>query len=241
MAVAVNSQMAGQVGDVHVDDGAHQIYAFNNVAGTLLVVGCSIADSAGGMTISAVSYGGQPLTKFVEKITGGTAKAVAYLWYILNPLTGSNNVDITPSGTPSGSGYMLSGGLSFTGHDLTTPLINPQTNAASGTSATLSIPGTVAGNIAIDCCCGGNTLSVSLQTLSWLKNQDSNTAGNNAASSYANGGGTISAGYTVASSDNWAMVGAEVTVPITAPIVIAKAIPILRPFPYAPSVFSRGV
>jgi len=62
----------------------------------------------------------------------------------------------------------------------------------------------------VDIVGNGSTITSSSQTLSWLKNQNNNTAVGNGAQSRAAGASSVTMGYSTANSDWWGMIGADV-------------------------------
>lgn len=193
-------------------------YSFTNTAGTLLVVCAEASSQSGANTnVSAVTYGGAAMTL----AAGATAKkqwdttaSVASLWFLLSPLTGANTVSITATTTGTFVGW-ISGAISFTGNDVTTPIRATAFSASSAvanTTATVAVTGTTSGNIIVDCMGTGTsaTSATAPSTNIWLKNVNGNSAGNNAASSRSAGtGGSVTMAYTVA-SDLWGTVAIEV-------------------------------
>lgn len=210
MALVIDSEMPSNVGLNDLADGSTFTFAFNNVAGTLLIVAIDVTDSDGDMTASGVTYNGTPMTKFNEKLSLGTAKGHLSFWYLASPSTGSQNVIITTAGTATANGQIIAGAISFTGAHAT-PLANNTSKASTGnTTDNMDVLSTTAGNIAICLMTGGDNVTATSQTRSWLKNVDTNTAANNAVMQRAAAGGTINFSVTINSADAITFLAAEV-------------------------------
>jgi hypothetical protein len=72
--------------------------SFNNVAGTLLIVG--IISRTTGDQITGCSYNGVAMT-LVAKVNTNAASSWAYVFKLANPATGTNNISTTFSGSPA--------------------------------------------------------------------------------------------------------------------------------------------
>lgn len=211
MSVAVDSEMPSNVGQARFHD-ANLTYAFTNTAGTKLIVAASVADGAGGQTVSAVTYAGVSMTKYNEKLSNGVAKAHCTLWYLDSPATGSNNVVVTISGTVTGNGEVISGAVSLTGA-ATGSLIHDTSKSTSGVSTdNMDVVSTTVGNLVLMMAtAGGDFTGTQTQTLSWLLNVDGNTAGDNAQLRRAAGsGGTVNFQVSLSGADTITMLAAEV-------------------------------
>ncbi len=224
-ALTYNQIVSGQTGEVlggstvAVDSAspvagnnvknANLTYSFTNTAGTLLIVCATAGDAV--QSISGVTYNGVAMSPVASvRSHDGTTGAYSSLWSLLNPATGANNVVVTKSGS-NASGYIISGAVSFTGNAATNPIAQSLTNnATSGTTASVTVPNTTAGNMVVDCATNGSAMGSSLQTLNFEKNVNDSDYGNNAASSYATAGGSVTMGYTGDASDGWGIVAAEI-------------------------------
>jgi hypothetical protein len=210
--LAVDSEMPTQVGQVSTAGANTLSYSFTNTSGTLLVCTLVVGNNAVPV-VSAFTYGGVALTAKNSIGWDGSNISKAFIYYLLNPLTGANTVGITLSSTASSSQRITSGCISFTGNSTSVdPFAQTGTNVfdAATTTASLALNNTTAGNIIVDVIGTGSGVSSTTQTLSWLKNTDIINGGNNGASSRAVGtGGTVTMGYTVV-SDRYGMVAAEV-------------------------------
>ena len=142
MALAVDSALyLGKTAS-----GTSLTTAFNNVAGDALTVGVRINSTS--ETVSGVTYSAVGMTKLAgSPVTNAGGGARNYIWYLIAPATGSNNVVVTTSGAVQ----IIAGAVSFSGADQT-DMIGAE-NSATGTSATPSVAltTTVTDSIVIDC------------------------------------------------------------------------------------------
>lgn len=216
-ALAVNSNTtSATAGSGATTASATTGYSFTNTAGTLLLV-CAEASSGGGTAtdVTAVTYGGVSMTlgaSSTAKIRWDTGNAsVASLWYLLSPATGANTVSMTV--TSAALVGWISGAISFTGNDGTTPIRTTAfTATGNSTKPGVSVTGTTSGNIIVDCMGTGSgvTSATAPSTNIWIKNVNGNSGGNNAASSRSAGtGASVTMAYTV-TLDIWGTVAVEV-------------------------------
>jgi hypothetical protein len=195
-------------------------YNFTNTAGTVLYV-CATASSSGGTAtdITGAAYNGTAMTLVTSsKIRFDTSNAsVVTLWRLLSPATGTNAVTLTVTSAGTLVGW-VSGAISFTGNDTTTPEGTAATATGNSTTPSVGVTSTTAGNIVIDCAatgtCFGNagclSGSYNTQTRIWTKDHSGGSGGDNAASQRAAGnGGTVTMAWTVL-SDLWGISAVEV-------------------------------
>jgi len=131
-------------------------YTCGSGSGRLLVVG--IKGDIGGDNITGVSYGGVGMTLAAKHTSSFGGNRWIYLYYLLNPASGSNTVQITTSG-----GYVIAGAVDYAGvsgsgqPDATydANLVGPATSitgtitpAAGGTWAVMVAGGYTGGTIA---------------------------------------------------------------------------------------------
>ena len=165
-------------------------------AGTnrILIVGVSYR--TGGTSITGVTYGGQSLT-FIGgiSVTGGRVE----LWYIVAPLTGTN--DVVVSGT--GKKEKIAGATSWTGVHQTTPL--GAAAFATGTSITPSVNVTSAtGEVVVDTVEATDSASLAVggaQTQWWNVSQGSYLGGGSSES----GAATTTMSWTLSGSFDWSI------------------------------------
>lgn len=93
MAIAFDSALATVT---FASPASPTAQAFNNVAGTFLIVG--VGSRPGGDQVTACSYAGTSMT-LVAKFNSGAATTWIYVFKLANPATGSNNISVTHSGS----------------------------------------------------------------------------------------------------------------------------------------------
>ena len=116
-------------------------FAFNNVAGDIVFVG-GVGDSTTD-DVTGATYNGVAMT-LVDKLTpGGINNRWSYLFYLVAPATGSNNVVVSASG----SHFLGFGAVSYTGASQTgvPDATNKQSGGAAITTLTTSVT-TIADN-----------------------------------------------------------------------------------------------
>lgn len=216
MALAVDSQMPSGVGQSAVSSDS-LTYSFTNAAGTLLVCQVSWGRPSGTTwTLSGVSYAGVAMTLAVGIGFDGASHngAGASIFYLLNPATGANNLVVTMNSGTAANRAIASGCISFTGNNSAAPVKAGQTFSArdesGGTNPTLAATATAAGNIIVDAVAIGSGITGSGQSISWLKNVNTNSAGGNGAGSRAAGnGGTVTMSYA-GTQDEWGICACEI-------------------------------
>lgn len=208
-ALAVDSRMPSAVGD-GATGVTSRSFSFTNTAGTLLVCGSVIGNTVVS-TITGMTYAGAAMTSAGTAVTWDSGNSVAAVFYKLSPATGANTVAITGTGVGGGSTAMTSGCISYTGNDTTTPIKTYLTNTGSGTSASVAMTSTTSGNKIWDVAGAGSSMTADTQTLSWVNNLSSASAGGNGRSSEANGsGGTVTMAHTISATDSFGVVGVEI-------------------------------
>lgn len=223
MALAIDSQESGGVG--HNSGTSPLTWTFNNVAGTLLIVGAVVGtDSAvpAHADITGVTYGGVAM---IAVPSGSifwflTDHSKAQLWYLRASdglPTGSNTVSVSFTiGTDSVNHDCIAGAISFTGSDPTTPFgtaASAKFDTGSGsTPATVNVTGTTSGNIVVAIIADGNAVPVPTapSTNSWALGVSTHTAADNAALMKQAAGGTITMAATFSAADYWGIVAVEV-------------------------------
>jgi hypothetical protein len=233
MALAIDSQMPSSVGQS--SEGFTTLtYAFNNVAGTLLLVGFSWGKDAA-CTVVSVTYNTDALTlgASIGYDGAGHNQSGAAIYYKLTPATGSHDVVITLS---TAADAILSGAMSFTGHHLTTPIVvgsgNTNFRESAGTTATVDSDATTVGNIVVAQMATGSGYVSTAQTRSWSLDVNDLSAGGNGAMTYANGtGGVINFSDTV-TSDFMGMVCVEVATGAAPPPAFVSYQPVRRHLPF---------
>ena len=98
--------------------------------------------------VSGVTYGGVAMTQ-AQAITDAGNDTRTEIWYLLNPLTGSNSVVVTGTNLSATATQGLASATSFTGVDQTTPgSIAYQNNGNSGTPSSTLV--SAAGELVVD-------------------------------------------------------------------------------------------
>jgi hypothetical protein len=142
----------------------------------------------------------------VETTHDGATGGKAALYRLSSPLTGANNVVVTASG----SVVIISGAISFTGENATTPLGTPVSAFGSSGTITVNVTGTATSSIIVDCASAGSSIPSDNQTAVWVRNVNGSSYGNNGRSQRANGtGGTVTMAHGDA-GDGWATVAVEI-------------------------------
>ena len=222
MALAIDSVESGATGhNVNTVGGSGTlVWAFNNAAGTLLVLGISVNQNSGGVPtlVSAPTYNGVAMTLGGSSSVSGNFVANLF-YYLENPATGSHNVSInfqSGGGSPS---YLScnAGCISFTGAVPINPLFNSTSNNGNSAAASVSLTNTFSGDytLALIGTGTGLTSATAPATLTWK----AATSGNDGADEtgmayYKTPGGTAAINFVV-SSDLWAVGGIEVSAPAT--------------------------
>jgi len=107
----------------------------------ILVVGVS---PNAGQTVSSVEYGSTALTQIRSDDAGGLAHSS--LWYLVDPPTGSNSVDVTLSAVDD----VVIGAMSFLGVDQTNPIDVHNGNTGSDANPTVSLTTTIDDDVIVD-------------------------------------------------------------------------------------------
>ncbi len=172
-------------------------------------------DGTAGMAINTITYGAQSLTRIAKVAT--TEEAVAELWYLVNPATGTNtNITVNMGAFSSGDALQLAA-TTFTNVDQTTPLGTFASatgyTAAASLSMTAATGELIVANLAVDDSRPA-TISASGQTALWNTNAGGvATGGDGIRSAGSTRAGTGAAGvssWTLGTSDAWAVIGVPV-------------------------------
>ena len=168
----------------------------------VLLVGVAVgADPTTGLTLS-VTYNGVAMTQAALEYTGDDTNGNAQLFYLVNPATGPNTVQVTVTG---GSGDLEAGSVSFTNVNQSAPIRNTALTNSPG-SANPSIQVTSAStDMVVDVLAAGSAVTSSGTTLRWMNNNSDGTGGGNGAQSTANGASSVTMNYVI-SSDEWALI-----------------------------------
>jgi hypothetical protein len=177
----------------------------------LLVVGvnCTVNPDTGLSTTA--TYNAVSMTSLGVVHSGGSTSGYVQFFYLINPASGANNVVVTAAGSTGGSVDYGGGSISFTGVHQTTPLGSPFTNTANGTSVSVNVTGTTAGNMVVDTACAGTSMTSvgGSQTQRVHANTGSGAAANQLGMSTAAAGGTVTMTWN-GGADFWGIIAAEV-------------------------------
>lgn len=112
MAIALDT--AG--GTISAGVGTNPTWSFNNVAGSFLVVGFAVNKNTD--VVTGVTYNGVAMSLALSFASPTSNNEYSYLYYLVNPATGTNTISITVST----SSTVHAGFASYTGVDLTSPI-----------------------------------------------------------------------------------------------------------------------
>ena len=98
----------------------------------ILFVGVTVGT---GMTVSGVTYNGVSMTQVATLALGGAVFNNGYIFRLVAPATGANNIVVTASADT----FIYAAATSYTGVDQTTPIDVSGTNSTTGTSLGLSL------------------------------------------------------------------------------------------------------
>jgi chitodextrinase len=155
----------------------------------------------------SVTYNGVPLTSAGKIHSFNRTDGFIELFYVVAPAAGAHPVQVTLTG---GSAAVEAGSVSFAGVNQTTPVRNIATAFGNSTTPTLTVVSTP-GDMIVDALAYGTSIAGSTKSNRWLRNQNSSTAGGNAAQSTAAGASSVTMGYTTPNSaDWWALIGMDI-------------------------------
>lgn len=225
-ALAVDSEESAGAGH-QTNNSTTLTYSFTNTAGTLLLVWAVYTSSGTVGTVSGVTYNSIGLTEITGSKahwdTSASSKSYASWWYLVTPATGANNIVVTIDQAPSTTINILAGAISFTGQGAS-PIAQSTSNisdSATTTSPAVSLNNVLATSIVLTGYSHGGAISGGTgysagQTQSFLKNVNTNTAGNNIAGTRMTGSGTLSPTVNVTASDLWGVGMVEIAAPSVA-------------------------
>lgn len=166
-----------------------------------------MARNGGGATPdpTGVTQAGNAMTMKLNTSTAPSNANEGWIYYIVNPTSGSNTVAIDWNGTPSHATASL---ITCTGADQGADPFRNAGNSATGTSTTPSVSITSAsGDIVFDVVVS----ALSALTVDGSQTEDSNQfiGGGNlvAGASHEGGAGTVSMDWTLAASQGWTIGG----------------------------------
>lgn len=206
---------------------------FNHTTGTganrLLVVGVATnIRSAPGTTVTSITYGGTALTSLGAHNDVGNTRRVE-MWYLLNPASGTNAVNVTFNISTGGATVgIVAGATTFTGVDQTVPLGSfvSADGAAAGNSQ-LDVPSVVNGMI-LDTLATGGDQTVTIpgpQVSQWNTSTASGTdpPGVTSSGSSRTGAPSVPLSETFNGTSNWSL-GAISINPTAADIAVSTSV-----------------
>lgn len=192
-------------------------YTFTNNNGTLLIVGVVVGGVSTLISSIAVTYNGVSMNAIGTMQTGHSGASAAQLFYLLNPTTGSNTVVVTAAVTNALTISLISGAISFSGNDTTSPISQSDGTFSDvpETMASIALGSTVSDNIIVNIMgCGSsidaNTDITTSDTTSWKKSvNELSGAGNGASGRTPGSGGNLTMSWSII-NDIWIMAVAEI-------------------------------
>lgn len=216
MALAVDSQESSNAGHNATNPATTLSWSFNNVAGTILVVGANAESTGTGSSaaITGVTYNSVALTKAGSQGWAGTGpSSEVSIWYLLNPATGSNTVSVSASFANTTVTDIIGGAISFTGNATSTPFGTAAgaklDTGAGSTSPSVTVNSTTANNYVLAMMGTGTGYSSTSNTLTWSLNVSTNMAGDNSAMTYQLVSGSSTTMTDTVTQDWWGIVAAE--------------------------------
>lgn len=190
-----------------VSTGQSTSLSFNvshTVTGSQPILFAGIDTNGDGDVITSVAYNGSAMTQ-IAKLQYSSSAEFMYLYYLVNPSTGTNNISVTKSG---GASSVRVRGISYTGAKQTGQPDASTTQAGTNTPASKSIT-TVANNswsvmfgVNIDANWAASTGSTARGAASNTQLFDSNAAITPA--------GSYSMSLTFAGTRNWGLILASI-------------------------------
>jgi hypothetical protein len=107
--------------------------------GSNRVLICGVARFTGLTDVTSVTYGGEALTLITGALAESGSSLGVEMWYRLNPLTGSNNVEVTPGELQR----LVAGCVTLAGVNQSTPFRTAATDATTDTSSALAVTSVV--------------------------------------------------------------------------------------------------
>lgn len=165
-----------------------------------LVVGVSIRGSTNGI-VSSITYNGVSLTKIAHAEYSDTANRIE-LWYLLNPATGSNTIEVTLTG----SAYVTGGAISLNNVEA----LGSYNSAADGNTdtPTVDVANCSEGCMVVDAVGENDDTALSVGSGQTERYKALNAQISIGGSTEA-GTGTVTMSWSLAASEYWAIVAAE--------------------------------
>jgi len=208
--VTTNSGNTGTFTHSHTSSGSNR----------LLVVEVALDEGADSKNVSSVLYGGTALTKLSREVYSGGNPAVE-VWYLINPSTGENTVEVNISG--GNTNKISLGAISLTNVSQLTPIDG--TTTANGLSTVPSVTVTSeAGDLVMDVMASAASTSPTGigagQTERFnIEMGGSGASSHNGTGSTEDGASSVVMNWTLGSSVGWAMIGFNINPPNAAPTI----------------------
>jgi hypothetical protein len=184
-------------------DGATSLTFSHTCTGSdrLLIVALCVQSGASSPT---ATYNGTSMT-LVDSITSTWVHT--YMFRLIAPTTGANNVALSWTGSDAAIGLATS----YTGVDQTTPLGTSATASGTSTAVTVDVSSAsgelVVDAVAYDQNCGGQTITVGASQTERLNILTVSACGITAGMSTESGAGATTMSWTGSDSQNWTTVG----------------------------------
>ena len=102
----------------------------------ILLVAVDVVPSSGTPTsVSSVTYGGVSLTRLTYDTYGSSPRIRSYLYYLLNPTSGTRTITVTFGANT----YAVGGSVTYANINQTTPILDYDTNTGSGSSQSATV------------------------------------------------------------------------------------------------------
>jgi len=200
--------MTPEIDSVTTNSGDQDTFTHSHtIAGSnrLLVVEVALDDGASDKAVTNVKYAGIGLTRLTE-ISHIEESPRADVWYLVNPPTGTSNVQVNLRD----SNKVSIGVISFTGVDQTTPIDGVTTAQGTNSNPSVSVPSTT-GDLVVDIMASVASDSPAVgpdQTQRWNEEMGGNGASDQyGAGSTEDGASSVNMGWSLSEPKEWAMIG----------------------------------
>ncbi len=188
----------------------HTVAAQNN---RILLVGVASEEgsSSGNLVITGITYGGVALTKLDAQQEAPGAVSRVELWYLINPLTGTNSTVVTATGVGNAVYGMSASAISYYGASTSAPTYAGA--HGTGTAVSVSIATSLANTMLVDVVVNGtqgNTITATSPQAERV-NQENGTVFDWGISEKLIASPTsTSMAWTISGSSRWAIVSAAI-------------------------------
>lgn len=200
-----NTAIQQQIGINIAANPNRQIFVFTTISGN----GTDVEP-----TVNSVRWANLDLVRIRQKTVSGVDMQVwaappgAYI------PTGGDLVRISLTGNlvkgaTNKSGSFHSGAFAVYGVNQTTPVTSSIDDAGTGTTASLTLPSSNAGDLTLSNVCAAKSISSTPQVQQWIDNISTSNLCDNGGSAFGSGGGTALS-WTLSASTSWVMMGLSV-------------------------------